>query len=96
MIVKMCQPSIAGFQATLLHLSKAYVRDWMVAVELEDGTIQTSVLSSAESNPNPSFSYLGLNIQQMMLTGKPTYPVERTLLVTGALEALMESVRRCV
>ena len=27
----------------------------------------------------------------MFLTGKPQYPVERTLLISGALEALMES-----
>ena len=37
------------------------------------------------------FSYLGLNIERMFLTGKPQYPVERTLLVTGALDALMRS-----
>ena len=46
---------------------------------------------STAANPHPSFSLLGLNIQQMFLTGKPTYPVERTLLVTGVLEALMQS-----
>jgi hypothetical protein len=27
----------------------------------------------------------------MFLTGKPQYPVERTLLISGALEALLES-----
>ena len=27
----------------------------------------------------------------MFLTGEPQYPVERTLLISGALEALMES-----
>ena len=37
------------------------------------------------------FSYLCQNIQKMFITGIPQYPVERTLLVTGALEALMES-----
>ncbi|MEE3258729.1 MAG: hypothetical protein VX293_05930 [Candidatus Latescibacterota bacterium] len=42
-------------------------------------------------DPHPHFSYLGLNIQAMLLTDKPQYPVERTLLVSGALEALMDS-----
>ena len=40
---------------------------------------------------NQTFGYLGLNIQEMFLTGKPQYPIERTFLVTGILEALMES-----
>ena len=42
-------------------------------------------------NPHAHFSYLSLNIQQMFLTGKPQYPVERTLLISGALEALIDS-----
>ncbi len=42
-------------------------------------------------DPHPHFSYLSLNIQQMFLTGRPQYPVARTLLVSGALEALLDS-----
>ncbi|MCH8206250.1 MAG: hypothetical protein IH956_04525 [Chloroflexi bacterium] len=42
-------------------------------------------------DPDQPFSYLALNIQKMFLTGEPQYPVERTLLVSGALDALMES-----
>ena len=42
-------------------------------------------------NPHAHFSYLSLNIQQMFLTGRPQYPVERTLLISGALEALIDS-----
>ncbi|MDP2983835.1 MAG: hypothetical protein Q8O92_10960 [Candidatus Latescibacter sp.] len=41
--------------------------------------------------PFSHFSNLVYFIEQMMVTGKPAYPVERTLLTTGALAALMES-----
>ena len=41
--------------------------------------------------PPAHFSYLGLHVHSMFLTGEPRYPVERTLLITGALEALLDS-----
>ncbi|MCX6046126.1 MAG: hypothetical protein NT075_13530 [Chloroflexi bacterium] len=42
-------------------------------------------------NPYPHFSYLSLNVEEMFLSGQPTWPVERTLLTTGILEAVLES-----
>lgn len=45
-------------------------------------------------DPHAHFSYLSRNIHELFLTGKPPYPVERTLLVSGALDALMDSRHR--
>ena len=43
------------------------------------------------SDPHPHFSYLSLNVEEMFVTGKPSWPVERTLLTTGVLEAILDS-----
>ena len=45
-------------------------------------------------DPHAHFSYLSRNIHELFITGKPPYPVERTLLVSGALDALMDSRHR--
>ena len=37
------------------------------------------------------FSYLGLNIEEMFVSGHASYPVQRTLLTSGALEAVLTS-----
>jgi len=77
-----------GFRATTLMLD-GYTRNWGYACRVYGQVQATRVLTAGP--PYPHFSYLGLNIQELFLTGKPQYPVERTLLVSGALEALMDS-----
>jgi hypothetical protein len=37
------------------------------------------------------FSFQARAVAQMMVSGKATYPVERTLLTTGLVDALWES-----
>ncbi len=58
-----------------------------------DGEIEATGLNSVADSQQP-FSYLALNVQQMFLTGQPQYPVERTLLVSGMLDSLIESRHR--
>ncbi len=77
-----------GFKATLLHLN-GYVEEWSYVARV-NGEVQATGLR-LHGPPYPHFSYLGLNIQEMFLTGQPQYPVERTLLVSGGLDALMDS-----
>ena len=69
----------------------------------EDGNVETFAYAARVGDevqacqvflggdPHPHFSYLSLNVQEMFLSGQPTWPVERTLLTTGVLEAALES-----
>lgn len=77
-----------GFKATLLQLN-GYIQEWAYAART-NGQIQATCMH-LHGPPYPHFSYLGLNIQQMFLSSEAQYPVERTLLVSGGLDALMES-----
>ena len=80
-----------GFKATLLQLN-GYAKEWSYAARVDDQILATGLRTHGP--PYPHFSYLCLNIEAMFLSGEPQYPVERTLLVSGALDALMDSRHR--
>ena len=77
-----------GLQAATLMLN-GYTQGFGFAAR-RNGQVEGMRVLLPDS-PHPHFSYLSLNIQQMFLTGRPPYPVERTLLVSGVLEALLDS-----
>jgi hypothetical protein len=77
-----------GLKAATFMLS-GYLKGWGFSARSGEGVEATEAFLG--NDPHPHFSYLGLNIQEMFLTGVPQYPVERTLLVSGALDALMGS-----
>ena len=79
---------IDGLRAASLILP-GHLQGWGYAAKVGGGIDVTSF--NTDDGLDFSFGYLGLNIQELFVTGVPQYPVERTLLVTGALEALMES-----
>ncbi len=90
-----CQSPVAflieykdGLPATVL-MPNGYLQGWGYAGRV-NGEIQGMEVYLPDS-PYSHFSYLSLNIQKLFLTGVSPYPVERTLLVSGALDALMES-----
>lgn len=75
---------------TATFLLNGFTTGWAYAGRRSSGQIDAAEFFLA-ADPHPHFSWLSLNAQQLFLTGKPTYPVERTLLISGVLEACLDS-----
>ncbi len=78
-----------GLRGAILMLN-GYVVDLAYAARI-GGKIDATEFYLQNGPPHSHFSYLSLNIEEMFVTGVPTYPVERTLLTTGVLEAALDS-----
>jgi len=73
------------------------VRDFNFAARLDKGTLSTQMylpMPDGRTTLANFFSPLVNNMEQMFLTGKAPYPVERTLLTTGLTAAGVESLHR--
>src|SRR5262249_53643833 len=81
-----------GFKAVLIQDTGAETSEWRTAWS-EEGRKrpQATVHYTQEARPFGHFTFLLQGIEQMLFRGKPTWPVERTLLVTGVLAALFQS-----
>ena len=78
-----------GLSSAVLMLD-GYIHDFAYAGK-STGQIQETEFYLHNEGPIGHFSYLSLNIEEMFLAGIPQYPVERTLLTTGVLDAAMHS-----
>jgi hypothetical protein len=79
-----------GLQATV-YLSPKHCQEFAFAGQVRG---KTDPLACWYELPRPQrdhFSFQAQAVAQMMVSGKPTYPVERTLLTTGLVDALWES-----
>ena len=81
-----------GLRATML-LMNGLVGDFTFAARLKDRAEPLSTLFYLPPNPNVVYSAaLMAGAEQTFLTGKAPYPVERTLLTSGLVEANMKSL----
>ncbi len=79
-----------GLRAYVLTLNPA-IGEWSVAWRNGDGSVQSTRFVTQEARPAMHFTFLLNGIEQMMITGQPAWPVERTLMTSGLLDALLQS-----
>jgi hypothetical protein len=80
---------VDGIQATVLMLDGA-VSEFTVASRF-DGTVGSTQFYLQSVEPFGHFAFLANQIEELILTGRASYPVERTLLTTGILARALES-----
>jgi hypothetical protein len=78
-----------GLSAAVLMLD-GYVGDFAYAGRA-GGQVQATEFYLQREFPYGHFNYLALSFEEMVLSGSPPYPAERTLLTTGILDAVMTS-----
>ncbi|NQV26021.1 MAG: hypothetical protein HQ518_16805 [Rhodopirellula sp.] len=80
-----------GLRASILTLNGA-VADWTAAWKYAgENQIASARFQVQEDRPFGHFSFLVQGFEKMVATGKPAWPVERTLLTSGILDALLTS-----
>ena len=68
--------------------------EWAAAWQYDKtGEVDSAVFWTQELRPFMHFSWMLMDIGKMMQTGKPAWPVERTLLTSGLLDTLLISKR---
>jgi hypothetical protein len=81
-----------GVKATMLLLN-GLVGDFTFAARIKGRTEPLSTLFYLPPNPNVVYSAaLMSKVEEMFLTNRPPYPIERTLLTTGLVAAGMQSL----
>jgi hypothetical protein len=80
-----------GTKGAILMLDEYVNSNWAYAAYADDKLVATEFVLSA-GPVYAHFSYLTLNIQQFVLTGKPPAPFERNLLTSGIIDMGIRSL----
>ena len=79
-----------GLQAAV-YLSPRHCQEFAFAGRAKGRDVPLACWYEMPRPQRDHFSFQAAAVAQMMVSGKPTYPVERTLLTTGLVDALWES-----
>lgn len=80
-----------GFRAAT-YMSRRLVPEFCFAADVEGVEKPVATWAYLSKPARDHFSFLCNHVEVMFRTGRPSYPVERTYLVTGVLAALMDSL----
>lgn len=81
-----------GLRVNMFHLNGAF-REFAAGWKTADGKVDATLFWLQDARPYNHFEHFLRGIEPLMHTGKPPWPVERTLLVSGTLDALLISRR---
>jgi hypothetical protein len=81
-----------GTKARVLTLNGA-VAEWSCAWRDGEGKTNSALFWTQEARPFQHFTYLLRGAEKMFHSGEPAWPAERTLMTSGALDALLISKR---
>ncbi|HUE70476.1 MAG TPA: hypothetical protein VMP01_06255 [Pirellulaceae bacterium] len=83
-----------GFKASVISENSGIFAEWAVAWRREDDTTRSTTFWTQEARPFMHFTYLVKGVDQMMHTGQPTWPIERTVVTSAVLDAAHISQKR--
>jgi hypothetical protein len=79
-----------GLRASVF-MADRFVDDFAVAWRYADDRTDSTCFWLQDGRPYMHFAYLLKGIEQMIHTNQPTWPVERTVLTSGLLDAALQS-----